>query len=174
MTALAGLVAAGVAIGREVAEGSDSKEFKLSSECLKVGERVDIVSGSVTIPSGINRDSAPRVGHSIDEATQMYSDREETISNPIELNLQDNPTAEKWLCYLNADGKISFVAETSESKHQITVQNGGDNMSLAEASSQLDYTTKTTVRSISPEGGISASATELEEPVPIAIIEDRD
>ncbi|MEO7617525.1 MAG: hypothetical protein ABIS59_01655, partial [Candidatus Saccharibacteria bacterium] len=50
LTALAGLLAGGVAIGREITEGPDSQESKLSSECLKVGERVDIVSGSVTIP----------------------------------------------------------------------------------------------------------------------------
>ena len=174
LTALAGLLAGGVALGREVFE-SDSKESKLSSECLKVSERVDIISGSVTIPSGINRDSVPRVGHNADEATQLYSDRTEIVTSPIELNLQDNLTAKKWLCYLNADGKISFVAETKDSNYQITVQNGGDVLPLAEARNQPGFTSQTTVRSITPEGGIYASPTELEKPVPIAIVvEDRN
>ena len=173
VTALAALLAGGGYAAHEAFEGSDSHESKLSTECLKKGERLDTITGTVTIPKGINRDSAPRVSSHIDENTFLYNDREEHISSPVEIYTENIPSMERWLCYLNADGKISFVAETPKSIYDIRVTDGNDSLSLAEARVRPGGVTKVTVDTVG-DNGITAIMDGQTEPMPIAMIEDRD
>jgi hypothetical protein len=174
LTALAAVLTGGGLAIEQAFDGSNEKDSGSSSEVLKVGESVEKINGSVTIPAGINRDSAPHTGPSSQESTALYSDKEEIVTDPIELTTEDNPTANHWLAFKNEAGKIVFVAETKESLYQITVNDGNETKSLAETRIQPGGVTSTVIRSITPEGGISASKTELEEPTPIAIVEDRN
>ena len=158
------------ALAYEAADRHMRPESEKAVEALKAGDKVDIIPGSVIIPAGLNRDSRPAVGGDY----QLYSDKEEIVTSPIQISTEDSPNGNKWLTYRNVDGKMVWIAETKQALSVIQVESKGKTTSLAEELAMPgDGVVHTTVRSVGPEG-ITASSSDVEDPQPIAIVEDRN
>ena len=165
-------LAGGAKAVEEFGENTHNPESSVTKEALHVGDEIDIISGTIVIPNGINRDSAPYVAGG-QESTKLYSDQEEYVSNAIEIDTPDDINAKHWISYLNAEGRMVFVAETQSALSEIKLDSSPTSLSLYDARNKPGTIIKTIVRSVNSKS-ITAAPNDLVEPVQIAVVEDRN